>query len=197
MLDQILQEIEKEGYYYLPNLLNSDDLKRINAFFENHKTEFHPAKVGQQGSRQRVESIRGDYTLWLDSLNPIPPFGSLFVFLQDLRESLNSRFFLGLQEFECHLAYYPSGTFYKKHLDRFEKNSSRRLSFVFYLNENWKESDGGELVMYDQSGNVLKTIYPMPGSFFCFLSDEFPHEVKSAGVERRSLTGWMHTKIIN
>jgi hypothetical protein len=28
------------------------------------------------------------------------------------------------------------------------------------------------------------------------MSDEFPHEVKAAQNERRSFTGWMHTKII-
>lgn len=197
MLDQILQELEKEGFCYLTNYLDSAELGRINGFFDQHKSEFFPARVGSQGQRQRAESIRGDYTFWLDPLNPVDPFKNIFVLLQDLREKLNARFFLGLQEFECHLAFYPPGTFYKKHLDRFEKNSSRRLSFIFYLNESWKKEDGGELVMYDQSGKVLKEISPLPGSFVCFLSDEYPHEVKSAIRERRSLTGWMHTKIIN
>lgn len=197
MLDQILQEIEKEGYSYLPNLLNSEELREINAFFESQKSEFRPAKVGTQIQRQRMESIRGDFTFWLDPLNPISPFEGIYQLLKELRDKLNARFYLGLQEFECHLAFYPPGTFYKKHLDRFERNSSRRLSFVFYLNESWTEADAGQLIMYDQSGKVVKEIYPMPGSFICFLSDEYPHEVKSAHRERRTLTGWMHTKLIN
>jgi SM-20-related protein len=74
--------------------------------------------------------------------------------------------------------------------------SSRRLSFIFYLNEVWDKNDGGELVIYNKAGEVLDTLLPMPGSFITFLSDEFPHEVRPSLKERRSFTGWMHTKII-
>lgn len=196
MVEQILRELEKEGFSYVKDLLSSDDLKRIKAFFDLHKSEFRPAKVGDRNNRQRVESVRGDYTYWLDPINPPKDFKELFDFLNKLRERINARFYLGLQEYECHLAFYPPGTFYNKHLDRFEKNSSRRLSFIFYLNTEWNEEDGGELILYDQQGKELQKFFPMPGSFITFLSDEFPHEVKSGNKERRSFTGWMHTKII-
>lgn len=196
MVDQILQELEKDGFCHLPSLLDEKQIRELNSYIEQHKPEFQAARVGSQGQRQRVESIRGDYTLWLDPSAPAEPIQPLIHHLNQLRERINARFYLGLQEYECHLAYYPPGTFYKKHLDRFEKNSSRRLSFIFYLNKEWKEEWGGELVTYDQQGKIIKMISPMPGSFVCFLSDEFPHEVRPSSHERRSLTGWMHTKII-
>lgn len=196
MVEQILRELEREGYSYVQGLLNQDELKRINTFFELHKGEFQPARVGSRDNRQRIESVRGDYTFWLDPIHPPEDFKQLFAFLNQLRDRINARFYLGLQEYECHLAYYPPGTFYNKHLDRFEKNSSRRLSFIFYLNDEWKDENGGELVLYDQQGNVIQKIFPMPGSFITFLSDEYPHEVKAGNKERRSFTGWMHTKII-
>lgn len=193
---QILQELEKNGFCHIPSLLSKTDMERATAFFEEHKQEFVPARVGARDQKKRVESIRGDYTYWLDPLSPQEPFNEIFDFLNTLKDEVNGRFFLGLKQYECHLAYYPSGTFYHKHLDRFENDSSRRVSFIFYLNQEWDRSYGGELVLYDRDGNIVDTIYPMPGSFITFLSDEFPHEVRPSVKERRSLTGWMHNKII-
>lgn len=197
MLDQILRELEKEGYSYVPRLLRDEELSAINLFFDQHKKQFEAAKVGALDNKKRLDTIRGDFTFWLDPQKPQEPFTSYYKFLDQLKEKMNARFFLGLQEYECHLAYYPPGTFYRKHLDRFEKNGSRRISFVFYLNEMWAPEDGGELILYDQQGAEVEKIFPMPGSFICFLSDEYPHEVKPAKKERRSLTGWIHNKIIN
>lgn len=37
------------------------------------------------------------------------------------------------------------GDFYLKHLDSFRGNENRKLTTVFYLNENWTPADGGEL----------------------------------------------------
>jgi SM-20-related protein len=196
MLDQILRELESKGYCYIPKLVDDDSLHDINNFFDLNKDHFDAAKVGPKDKKQRVESIRGDFTYWIDPQRPQMPFASLFQFLQELKDAVNKHFFLGLKEFESHLAYYPPGTFYSKHLDRFASDSSRRLTFIYYLNQEWKKEDGGELVIYDKRGTVVETVYPMPGSFLTFLSDEFPHEVKAGKKERRSFTGWMHTKII-
>lgn len=196
MVEKILQELEQNGYCYIPSLLDMDAVKKINDFFQNQKSDFHAAKVGAKDQKERVVSIRGDYTFWLDPLSPSDPFNEIFLFLDRLKTSVNENFFLGLKQYECHLAYYPEGTFYQKHLDCFEKDSSRRLSFVFYLNQEWNEEDGGEIVIYDKKGNILNSFFPMPGSFITFLSEDFPHEVKSSRRERRSLTGWMHNKLI-
>lgn len=196
MIEDILFGLEKNGYCYIPSLLGHESLERINEFIESQKSSFEAAKVGAKDQKQRVESIRGDFTYWLDPLSPAEPFSEIFQFLDSFKKSVNENFFTGIKQYECHLAYYPPGTFYHKHLDCFELDSSRRLSFVFYLNKDWKEEDDGEIVIYDKGGNILNTFYPMPGSFITFLSEDFPHEVKSSSRERRSLTGWMHNKII-
>lgn len=196
MLDQILQDLEKEHFSLTPHFLSASQLNEMNAFIDQHKDEFVAAKVGSADNKQRMVNVRGDFTFWLDPIEPLPEFQEIVRFLESLKLAVNEHFFLGLKQFECHLAYYPSGTFYQKHLDRFEKDSSRSLTFILYLNQEWNKDYGGELVVYDKMGNILRTVYPMPGSLVCFLSDEFPHEVKSSSKERRSFTGWMHTKII-
>lgn len=196
MLDQIIQDIQKQGWSHAKGVLTKEQLIHIQSFFEDHLDEFVQAKVGQGVEKAYVPTIRGDFTFWLEPLQPNVIFSSVFAMLNSLRLAINENFFMNLKQYECHLAYYPVGTFYKKHSDCFEKESSRALSFIFYVHEEWEKENGGELVIYNKKGEVLGEITPEPGSFVCFLSAEFPHEVKTATKERRSLTGWMHTKLI-
>lgn len=193
VLEQIIRDIQVQGWSFQQEVVDKTTLEQLDSLFQE---DFQPAKVGSQQNRQRNEEIRGDWIKWLDPLSPPEILQKEIKLLGDLQLLLNQHFYLGLREFECHLAKYPKGTFYKKHLDRFEKDSSRSFSFIFYLHQKWQNTDGGELIVYNEQNEVLSTISPEPGSMMCFLSDEFPHEVKTCHRERRSLTGWMHTKII-
>ncbi len=196
MIDRILQDLEREGISYVPQLLDESALEAAHHFFEAHKINFSPAKVGASDNKKRVELLRGDFSYWLDPLLPPKELAFMFDFLNQLKKAVNNRFFLGLQDYECHLAYYPQGTFYRKHLDCFERDSSRKLTFIFYLNQNWLPEYGGELVVYNKDGSIKESYLPLPGTFICFLSDEYPHEVRCATRERRSFTGWIHNKMI-
>jgi SM-20-related protein len=191
MIDQIAQDIHRQGWSYQQNVVDKSRLATMAPMFE---AEFSPAGVGSE--KQRVEEIRGDWIKWLDPLHPPGALEKEIEFLRDLQNEFNQRFYLGLQDFECHLAKYPPGSFYKKHVDRLAKDSSRSISFIFYLHQEWNETDGGELVLYNKDDEIIKSILPLPGSMIIFLSEDFPHEVKVCSRERRSLTGWMHTKIL-
>ncbi|MFL5786222.1 MAG: 2OG-Fe(II) oxygenase [Bacteriovoracaceae bacterium] len=193
MLDQMVRDIKEKGWSFRENILTAHDMSLINGFFNSHRKEFGPAMVGKGQSRQRIESVRGDHTFWIDPLNPPSEFARPLQILEELKSVLNRELFLGAKEYECHLAYYEPGSFYQKHVDRFADDSSRVLSFVFYLHQNWHSGDGGELVLYGENEEVIS---PLPGSLIVFLSDGLPHEVRPAKIERRSFTGWMHSKII-
>lgn len=193
MLDQIVRDIKEKGWAHAGNILTAYDISRVNEFFDTHQAEFVPAMIGKGDLRQRKVDVRGDYTFWIDPLNPPPIFSRLLTILEELKTKLNQEIFLGAREYECHLAYYPPGTFYQKHVDRFENDSSRVLSFVFYLHNDWKDGDGGELVIHDKEEVIIP---PLPGSLMVFLSEGLQHEVKISKIERRSFTGWMHSKII-
>lgn len=195
--EHISQQIAKQGWCHLEQVIPLDQLSLMNQFFEQQLHHFRPAAIGSQGVRQRAAGIRSDFTYWLDPLAPPEAFQWPILFLNNLKTELNQQCFLGIKEFECHLAHYPAGAFYQKHLDRFNNDSSRVISFVFYLNQSWSQDLGGELVIYQPEGEMITTISPAPGSLVCFLSHDFPHEVKVSRGERRSFTGWMHTKNIN
>lgn len=191
-LEQILTDLQEKSWSFTPNALSSNELRLLNAFINSHRSEFRPAMVGKASGKVRREDIRGDVTYWLGEETAPAEIQTIFASIGKLREALNRRFFLGLKDFEAHLAIYPPGTFYKEHLDRHEDESSRTLSFIFYLHEEWKEGDGGELRINYQGKEKL--IEPLPGAFMCFLSAEIPHEVTLTHRERRSLTGWIHNK---
>lgn len=186
--------ISSHGYLVLPRCLSPEEVANINQYFDLEKESFKSAKVGKAHNHRQNTEIRGDETFWLDTLNYHPAFKAPFKILQDLKMELNRELFLGLKDFECHLAKYPPGTFYKKHVDRFQADSTRAFSFIFYLNENWKAGDGGELQLYDRQDYLLKSIEPVAGTLVGFISQDFPHEVLLCQKERRSLTGWIHTK---
>jgi SM-20-related protein len=105
---------------------------------------------------------------------------------------LARRLMIALTDFECHLARYGAGDYYQKHKDAFRNDDSRLITSVFYLNPDWHDDDGGELLMYDESGKeVLLKLAPTMGTHIFFMSARFPHEVLPAKRNRYSLTTWI------
>lgn len=84
---------------------------------------------------------------------------------------------------------YDIGGFYKRHIDQFQDNSSRKYSMISYLNDDWQKSDGGELVVYQTYNN--KNITPTQGKTVLFKSNELQHEVLVTQRQRMSITGWL------
>jgi SM-20-related protein len=61
---------------------------------------------------------------------------------------------------------------------------------ISYLNSNWKEGDGGELLIHQELGSNQK-ISPIQGKTIFFKSDELLHEVLITQKTRMSITGWL------
>jgi SM-20-related protein len=154
--------------------------------------ELAPAAVGRGGSQEVREGIRGDRIQWIEPGENVPCDDYLQI-MDSLREALNRSLFMGLEEFECHFAFYPPGAFYRRHVDRFRDDDSRVISVVLYLNTAWVPGDGGELRMYLE-GDIAHDVAPIGGSLVVFLSGEMPHEVLAAERDRLSLTGWFRRR---
>jgi Rps23 Pro-64 3,4-dihydroxylase Tpa1-like proline 4-hydroxylase len=96
--------------------------------------------------------------------------------LEDLVQYINQTLFLSLKDYEVHMTVYPTGSFYKRHLDQFKKDDHRKLSIICYLNVNWKETEGGQLRMHlpalcETSGGKpeeTKDVFPIAGRLVCF-----------------------------
>jgi SM-20-related protein len=100
--------------------------------------------------------------------------------------------YLGLFNFEGHLARYPAGAFYRRHLDQFRGVELRALTCILYLNPDWQPADGGILRIFTDPGRPehAEEVAPRGGTLVTFLSARFEHEVRPAARERLSLTGW-------
>jgi len=145
--------------------------------------------VGRGAAKQKIGSIRGDVIDWLDAGNSTDQI--YLACMEALRLGLNTALFLGLFDYECHYAIYEKGADYAKHSDVLQGKKNRILTTVLYLNEDWHACDGGELVVFEPTGNsVIATVNPTFGTMIIFLSESFPHEVLMSHSTRRSISGW-------
>ena len=110
--------------------------------------------------------------------------------IKKLSETLNQSLFLGLVDYEAHFSIYQPNNFYKKHVDQFATTQDRRISCVYYLNDEWREAFGGELKLYNKTDQLLANIMPIGNRFVCFNSD-IPHEVCTAHQTRYSIAAWL------
>ena len=158
--------------------------------------DWRPASIGRGAGQHLNEGIRSDQIRWLEPDTATPTQRHYLGILEELRQAINRTLFLGLFEFEGHLAVYPPGAFYRKHLDQFRGTQHRLVTVILYLNPDWREEDGGQLRIYPDPADegCYQDLLPVAGRLVCFLSGDFPHEVLPARRERLSITGWFRRR---
>lgn len=183
--------LAEQEYVVIDGYLPDEILSQLEHFFQHHQDVLQQAKVGALAERQEALSVRSDLTYWLDR-NRDRELAPLFAWIEESLQRWNRLLYLSLSGYEFHLAYYPEGGHYRKHLDQFRGRNNRLLSCVLYLNEHWQAGDGGELQLYDPSGEVpTHRIEPLRNRMVFFRSDTMWHEVLPAHAPRKSLTGWL------
>ena len=190
----IADGLAEQGFVVINHFLSSQEVEDILKLEVFQNGSFQKAGIGK-GHKQVNESIRGDSILWMDKDLAPSPVQLYLNRLQALRTYLNQTLYLSLKDFEVHLASYPPGSFYKRHLDQFKSDDHRKITVITYLNQNWKEEEGGQLRMY--LGKETLDILPTSGKLVCFRSDQIEHEVLPAIRERLSITGWMLDQFSN
>lgn len=190
---QIVDNLATQGWSLTPDFLPPDTVTRLAGEIRQHFSQGAMRQAGVSLERQVNTNIRSDFILWLNEGNLTPTQTVYFDALEQLRQEVNAGLQLGIFEFEGHAALYPTGSFYQRHLDRFQNNNQRSLSCILYLNEHWQESDGGLLRLYLNETEHMD-IVPKGGLLVTFLSNRFWHEVLPANKERLSITGWFKTR---
>lgn len=188
-LEHLLDSIAEKGWYVWDDFLTLEQVKLLKNCASD---DWQRARIGRNEDTQRASEIRRDKIQWLDS-DMGQPVQDYLERMEFIRREVNQALFLGLFEYEAHFAQYEVGDFYKKHLDAFRGNESRKLTTVFYMNEDWHDANGGELKVYDLNDQLIQTIAPIAGRLVVFLSEQFPHEVLPAHAKRYSIAGWFRT----
>lgn len=174
---------------FLSTALSTSLKENLNLLFLENKLRL--AGIGNDLLINQDKKIRGDKVYWLDRKHENVSENNFLDLIDLFVLHLNSTCYTGITGYEFHYAYYETGSFYKKHIDQFKNNASRQYTMIFYLNENWKRSDGGELCIHHT--DKLQNISPKNGKSVFFKSSEVLHEVLTTNKERFSITGWFKT----
>jgi len=147
------------------------------------------AGTGNDKTTVHNKLVRSDKIYWLDRNHHDAHEDDFFDLMDSFISYLNSTCYTGITGYEFHYTMYETGSFYTRHIDQFKNNGSRQYSMIMYLNENWKENDGGELCIH-HNGH-LQNIAPVNGKSVFFKSSELEHEVLLTNKPRMSITGWL------
>jgi SM-20-related protein len=185
-----IDSLADRDFICIDNFLPENVLSSVKRMLKEQlaQDEFTQAGIGSVFNNVLESSIRSDQTYWLDRNRDIQ-LSEYFEVVEELISKLNRYCYLSLSGFEFHLAHYPQGSFYKRHLDSFSDRSNRMISMIIYMNENWQKGDGGELVIY--KGEEEIKIAPLQNRCVLFKSQELEHEVLLAHKDRFSVTGWL------
>lgn len=135
------------------------------------------------------KKFRGDSIHWLGRENENEHENSFFDLMDRFIAYLNETCYTGISGYEFHYTLYPVGSFYKRHLDQFRNNDSRKYSMIMYLNDDWELKDGGQLCIHHKDS--MQNISPENGKSVFFKSSELEHEVLVTNKPRMSITGWL------
>lgn len=164
-------------------------LLKANIELLNNEGRMLTAKIGNKEDKRQDETVRSDKIFWIEKKNKYDNEKEFIDKIEDFIDYLNKTCFTNIKGFEFHYALYEVGSFYKIHKDQFKTDSSRKFSLISYLNENWTEEDGGQLIIYQK--DKTQRILPNNQKAILFESDKIIHEVTTTNKVRMSVTGWL------
>lgn len=193
-----LAQLIEEGWTTSLDFVPADLAARLTAeaVALHEEDRLRRAGVGRVDDHLLDRDIRRDRIRWFDRATPTQ--SDYLDLMETLRLEVNRALFMGLFSYEAHFAVYEPGGFYVRHLDAFRGARNRVLSTVLYLNDDWREEDGGQLVIYPREMEEGGSTEPPPVAFIppeartlaVFLSEEIPHEVRAVARARYSIAGW-------
>jgi SM-20-related protein len=187
LIDSFINDKVGIAEHFLNESLAGHLKENLTNLFDQNKMQL--AGTGNKAIAHRNKLMRGDSIHWLDRAHNDVHENNFFDLMDRFVQYLNDNCYTGIRSYEFHYTLYAPGTFYKKHMDRFQNNDSRKFSMIMYLNTDWIAEDGGELCIHHESG--VQHISPLNGKVVFFKSNELEHEVLMTHKNRMSITGWL------
>lgn len=190
--ENLIEGVLDHHYGAVSDFFDSEIIEglRNNLLSRKNKGVMHPAGIGKKFSHVHNITVRGDLISWIENDSKDPFERAFLDKIDSFIKYLNKTCYTAINDFEFHYAIYDTGSFYKRHKDQFKSDKGRKFSFVTYLNDNWRDSDGGQLSLYLENQELI--IQPQGGNVVFFKSDEIEHEVHpSLTRSRMSIAGWL------
>ncbi|STY81171.1 Fe(II)-dependent oxygenase superfamily protein [Moraxella veridica] len=182
LIDNRLDTFLEMGVLVLDEVFDHQDVLLLQK-----ESGFIEYKLATLAQGERRQSIRGDDIRWIDEDCPIGMdyLGSIM----SLAEYFNQALYAGIRRSEAHYACYPAGFGYQWHVDNPKGRDERVISAVFYLNDDWSDTDGGEILVIDKMGKQ-QTLQPKANRLVIFDSN-LRHQVNITHRYRFSIATWM------
>lgn len=193
-LESVVQKLSENGYVVLHEFFTAGLAESLSEELEKVWSDagFREAGIGVGDNWRIRKDIRSDWVRWLDAdKDTTEAIQKYFRKIEIIRKACNRYGYLGLREYEAHLAVYPEGSHYERHLDQFVNSPQRAITCILYLNRNWNSSLGGDLVIYNEKEEEIERIQPEMGRFVLMESKRVLHEVTETRRFRKSITGWL------
>ena len=203
------------GFAVVPNFLSEANVKLLKSDVSALKAEgrFAIAGVGDASTKRVSDDVRRCEQCFL---YPRLKHGSggdqsgrqmLYSVLDGLQSSLQAATGQSLDGLltEGLYAAYPSGGYYRRHIDSYPGTPQeiRKFSYLLYCNEDWQPSDGGCLRIHTDGGGEeappgsapsFVDIEPRAGTLVVFRST-MPHEVLDTDAQRLAVAGWFNKPV--
>jgi SM-20-related protein len=195
--ERIVAEVAESGWCVIEHYIHDNWIRALRTACIDlaRAGRLLTAGVGRGNQHHLDTRLRGDRTHWLDQQDDNPQAHALLAEFDLLRLAFNADAFLGLTDLEAHYAHYAPGTHYGVHRDRFRDDDRRAISLVLYLNDAWREHDGGALRLYfDDRRTAYQDVLPEGGRLLVFRSERFEHEVRTTARDRYSVAAWLRRR---
>jgi len=191
----ILDQLDHYNYCIIDELfpakLSLGLYQRLNDL--SNKGTFKEATIGKD--RRLDKSIRSDKIYWWN-LYDLEYWENKYIkYLKFFQMIFNRRFYTGTNSLEVFYSIYEPGTFYTKHYDNFKNSKKRKITFITYLNKEWKKfnTTNGELVIYEDDKEIV--VEPLFNRTVIFFSEFVLHEVLPATQTRFAITSWFNQNV--
>lgn len=182
LLDDKIEQFIETGTTVLDNCYQMDALQALQN--ESGFIDYKEAKL-THGERQ--SSIRGDSIRWID--HDCPAGLAYLDSINELGSYFNRTLYTGIRSSEAHYACYPAGFGYQWHSDNPVGRDERVISAVFYLNDDWREQDGGQITVINKLGDTVQLL-PKLNRLIIFDSN-LRHQVEITHRRRFSIATWL------
>lgn len=177
-----LDDFIATGTMVLDDVFDDNDLTALQ-----QESGFITYKAAHLTHGERLTNIRGDSIRWIDE--SCPAGMAYLASINALGRYFNQSLYAGIRHAEAHYACYPSGFGYQWHTDNPKGRDERVISAVFYLNDDWTDSDGGQITVIDKQGRTIQLL-PKLGRLVIFDSN-LRHQVEITHRRRFSIATWL------
>ncbi len=182
LIEQNLDSFIHTGVLVLDEVFGAEAV-----FALQHESGFVQYKEAHLTHGQRQSVIRGDSIRWIDEACPV---GMAYLgAIDELGRYFNEMLYVGIRSSEAHYACYPAGFGYQWHQDNPKGRDERVISAVFYLNDDWQDSDGGHISVVDKTGKTVQ-LSPKLNRLIIFDSNLL-HQVEITHRQRFSIATWL------